>query len=351
VTSIFADTTNQDGNYLYINQGNHQYTVLPAASGARDGGWGWGADALDLDHDGFIDLAETNGWPLAEWAAENSYLFRNNGDMTFTEAQGGASGFDYVGQGRSLMLLDYDRDGDMDVLITGWDEPVVLFRNDVSGPNTRWIEIALDTTGDPGLAPEGYGSRVVATTGSVSQYSWVNGGATYLGRSQPVAHFGLGGASLVDLTVEWSDGTTTAVPDVATNQILTLGPTIAGNPGEASGGSNPAGQMRARYDKATGRIDVTYTPSCGSSNHTIYYGPLSSVSAYIYSGAACGRGMSGTTSFVPAGVSNAFFVIVGNTGAVEGSYGVNGLGAQRPEDTATPACDLPQNLTATCAGP
>ena len=87
-----------------------------------------------------------------------SFLFRNNGDLTFTEVQSG-SGFDHTGQGRSLMTLDYDKDGDLDVLITAYHGPVALYRNDLSGSDINWLQIRLDTDGDPGLASEGRGSR------------------------------------------------------------------------------------------------------------------------------------------------------------------------------------------------
>ena len=49
--------------------------------------------AIDCDHDGWVDIVETNGWPPpTEWLGENSYMFRNNGDLTFTEVQGGSLG-------------------------------------------------------------------------------------------------------------------------------------------------------------------------------------------------------------------------------------------------------------------
>jgi hypothetical protein len=109
--------------------------------------------------------------------------------------------------------------------------------------------------------------------------------------------------------------------------------------------------MRASYNDTSGLIDVSYTGSCNATNHTIYYGNLSDVSTYDYSGAACFLGCSGTTSFDPAGASDAFFVIVGNTGTVEGTYGLDGEGAERPEDTATAGCDLPRDLSGTCDSP
>ena len=342
VTSIYRDLSFQDGNYLYVNTGSDSYTPLAESAGARDGGWGWGAEAFDFDHDGWTDIAETNGWwETTEWLGETSYLYRNNGDLTFTEAQDG-SGLNHTGQGRSLLTLDYDRDGDLDIVITAYDEPVLLCRNDVTGSSAHWLEIALDTSGSPGLAPDGYGSRVIVTAGGVTQYAWVNGGASYLGRSQLVAHFGLGSATVVDqITVEWADGTSKVLNSVAADQIFTISSSATGSPpGE------PA--LQASYNDVSGMIDIDYTPGCDAVDHTIYYGELGNVPTYGYSGAVCAIGTSGSASFDP-GLDNAFFLVVGTSATTEGSYGRNGSNTERPEDTMTAGCDLPQDLGATCA--
>jgi len=42
---------------------------------------------------------------------------------------------------------------------------------------------------------------------------------------------------------------------------------------------------------------------------------------------------------------------IGNTGVVEGSYGSDGDGSERPEDSATPGCDLPRDLSGSCSSP
>ena len=97
----------------------------------------------------------------------------------------------------------------------------------------------------------------------------------------------------------------------------------------------------------TGQVDVTYTTSCDATNHTIYFGDLTNVSSYGYAGAACWRGNSGVTSFDP-GPGNAFFLIVGNNGIVEGSYGLDSAAFERPEHLATPECDLAQDLSGVC---
>ncbi|MBP1611708.1 MAG: Fibronectin type domain protein [Acidobacteria bacterium] len=124
----------------------------------------------------------------------------------------------------------------------------------------------------------------------------------------------------------------------------------AATPGQASRPNVSAQQMRATYNRTTGSIDITYTPACGSSNHTIYFGDLSGVSTYNYTGASCNVGISGAASFNP-GAGSAFFLVVGHNGSVEGSYGHHSSGVERPEDTATPGCDVPQSLAGSCDPP
>jgi len=109
-----------------------------------------------------------------------------------------------------------------------------------------------------------------------------------------------------------------------------------GVPGEAS-------PMLVGHDKGTGLVQLTYTPACDASDNNVYYGDLAGISTYAYAGAACSVGNTGTASFDP-GLPSAFFMIVGNNGAEEGTYGIDGTGAERPEHGLTPLCDRPQNL-------
>jgi hypothetical protein len=122
---------------------------------------------------------------------------------------------------------------------------------------------------------------------------------------------------------------------------------LAGAPGEASRQDSTAEQMQAKWIPAGSRIQVTYTPACDASNHTIYYGPLGSVSSWGYSGARCSIGTGGSALFVPP-AGSVFFVVAGTDGSREGSYGRDSSGAERPEALGVGACDVPQDLGATC---
>ena len=60
-------------------------------------------------------------------------------------------------------------------------------------------------------------------------------------------------------------------------------------------------------------------------------------------------GMSGEQSWAyPASPESLFFVLVGNDGQKEGSYGTDSSGAERCNDTAGVACSMPQDLADRC---
>lgn len=221
VTSIFQPP-GYTGNKLYINQGNHVYEESAESAGVVAGGIGWGALAVDFNHDGLLDLAETNGGHGEPFEGEQSYLWLNSGDGTFTE-QALALGFRHTGFGRGTVSFDYDNDGDQDVVIFANGSAAVLLRNDLDGPNTNWLRVFLDTSADPDLAPNGFGSTVSAVAGGRTQIRSIDGGESYLSKSELSAHFGLGRATTVDeLRVEWSNGETTVLSSVPPNQTITV---------------------------------------------------------------------------------------------------------------------------------
>lgn len=142
----------------------------------------------------------------------------------------------------------------------------------------------------------------------------------------------------VNLLDAWLNTGQAAPVQVALASANVSAPVVT--PGEAT-------PMLASLNKTTGAIDVTYTPACAAASHTVYYGPLGSVGSYGYFGSACGLGNSGTASFDP-GAGDWFFLIVAQDGAVEGSFGTDSTGAERPEAGLLGTCPLPQSLTGRC---
>jgi hypothetical protein len=64
VTNI-TDDYMKEGNFLWRNNGNLTFTDVARETGTHDTGWGWGAKFLDYDNDGWLDLYVQNGWVSA----------------------------------------------------------------------------------------------------------------------------------------------------------------------------------------------------------------------------------------------------------------------------------------------
>ena len=240
LTSVYARTGTEsvrNGNQLYLNEGRHRFREASVAAGVNHGGWGWGAVAADLNHDGVLDLVTTNGWTRAnhqgdlEWLSEPTRVYLGRG-VAAGNADGPLPAFDFVqeqvglrhrDQGRGLIAFDYDNDGDRDILIVNLSGPMTLFRNDLTGPGTNYLRVFLDRGQNRAVAPDGIGALVSIRTGGSEQHRYIGGEGVYLGSGELSAHFGTGTAALIDeLTVIWPDGTVTALRSIPANQTLTV---------------------------------------------------------------------------------------------------------------------------------
>lgn len=206
-------------NNLYRNLGNHSYQEISGTSGVAITGWGWGTVSVDFNHDTKIDIAATS-------QSSAQYLFINQsptlpGFLQFTPA---TAGFVSTVSGRGLSNLDYDNDGDQDIVIFPHSGQMQLFRNNVAGEtDANWIRIFCDTSTEDDIAPNGIGAVVTVTTGTIVQMGRIDAGANYLSQSEMSAHFGLETATLIDeIRVDWPNGTSTTLFDVPVNQTLTI---------------------------------------------------------------------------------------------------------------------------------
>ena len=64
VTNI-TDDYMREGNYLWRNNGNLTFSDVSRETGTFDTGWGWAAKFFDYDNDGWLDLYVVNGWVSA----------------------------------------------------------------------------------------------------------------------------------------------------------------------------------------------------------------------------------------------------------------------------------------------
>lgn len=194
-------------------------------AGVRQGGWGWGACMHDFDRDGFLDIFHVNGWPrdpaapieITDFSANRSVFFHADGAGAFTEAAG-MLGLDNNRQGRGLVCADFDRDGDIDIVVANHQGPVSMYRNE--SPIAGWLTVRLRwRSGNH----RGIGSRIVAHLGAKTMTREVGAGSNFMSHDPREAHFGLADARHVDrLVVHWPDGTQSEFGPLAGQRVVTV---------------------------------------------------------------------------------------------------------------------------------
>lgn len=206
VTSrINADGSSGSGNMYYRATGvDHVYDEVSVATGCNNGYWGWGSTAIDFDQDGWLDIIATNGF-TGSFEMDPTVLFINDGTGNFTESAA-ISGISDMGQGRGLLNVDLENDGDQDVLIFNNRQSMVCLRNDSAGGSS--ITLEFDTNGVDDLAPDGIGVHVELTSGGMTQVRYLSAGSNYLAQSELTVHFGMGAETEGDLLITYPNGMT-----------------------------------------------------------------------------------------------------------------------------------------------
>jgi hypothetical protein len=189
---------------------------------------GFGCAFLDADLDGHLDLVAVNGH-IDETVrnisgnhgyAQAPHLFLNDGKGFFRDvaAQVGG-GFATPKVARGLAYGDFDRDGDVDLLITTNQGPAYLYRNDVTNGN-RSIRFQLQGTKSN---RDGIGAMVRVTTPEGTQSRMVKTGSSYLSQSELTVTFGLGRRDKADrIAVEWPSGQVQEFKDLKAGSWLSV---------------------------------------------------------------------------------------------------------------------------------
>jgi enediyne biosynthesis protein E4 len=185
---------------------------------------GFGCMFLDADLDGALDLVVANGH-IDETVrnirgnvgyAQPAQLFLNLGNGKFRDvAAEVGGGFEKPRVGRGLAYGDFDRDGDLDILMTTNNGPAVLFRNDQLADN-RGIRFELHGTRSN---RDAIGSTVQIFAGDLRQSGMVRGGSSYLSQSELPVTFGLAKRDKIDrVVIHWPGGRAEEYKDLRTQK-------------------------------------------------------------------------------------------------------------------------------------
>jgi hypothetical protein len=209
---------------LYRNKGNGLFEDITETSGIAGyikGKGSWGAVLFDYDNDGDLDMVAANG-TAEELILQLPLLLENDGKGHFTNT--GQERGDYFStkrSGRGLAVLDYDNDGDLDIIISHVDKQTTaaLLRND-GGNTNHWLGLTLKGKNGPASA---IAAKVMVTAGEKKQVFVNQWTTSYLSNIDPRLHIGLGKEKQIGtLEISWSDGTKEVYKNIAADRYLTI---------------------------------------------------------------------------------------------------------------------------------
>ncbi len=184
---------------------------------------GFGCVFLDADLDGALDLAVVNGHiddtvrnVRGVGYAQPPQLFLNNGKGIFHDVAADiGGGFSQPKVGRGLAYGDFDRDGDLDLLMTTNHGPAYLYRNDQLAGN-RSIRFRLVGTKSN---RDGIGASLKIFHNGSIQSRLVKGGSSYLSQSELPVTFGVGKQDKINrVVIQWPSGRTEEYKDLTTGR-------------------------------------------------------------------------------------------------------------------------------------
>jgi hypothetical protein len=176
------------------------------------GATGWGAEFLDADNDGDLDLYVANGYTSPDYEStgicvgQPDHFFVNDGRGVFTRRYIASSPADPLAgilPSRSAVACDFDRDGDLDLALTANNSRAQLLINEARTGNL-WLVVRLR-----GRTPNpfGIGAEVTLRRAAGDLRRSLRAGTSYLGGNPAELHFGIGSsASIEELVVRWPSG-------------------------------------------------------------------------------------------------------------------------------------------------
>jgi len=187
----------------------------------------FGLMLFDADMDSDLDLFIGNGHVYPERTRnqdgitykQESQLFLNNGNGVFAIANEKISGvLNNKMVVRGVALGDYDKDGDLDLLLTENNGPAHLWRNDTETKNYLRVNlVGVDSNKD------GIGSKVLLYVGGYKMERLIRTGSSYLSQSELTATFGLGEHQKIDsLLVYWPSGNKELYFDIEINKEILI---------------------------------------------------------------------------------------------------------------------------------
>ena len=201
---------------IYGNDGDGTFSAVDMQSvGLEETPGGFSPVWGDFDNDGAVDLFITHG---EAGLADIGRVFRGDGDGGFSDFTFEA-GITDLGEYRGASWLDYNNDGNLDLIINNQAGNIRLYKN-LGHWDNNYLNVKLD--GRRGNK-EGLGARLFLSAGGNNQWRQLGTGAGFVSQQEPLIHFGLGNVSVVDsLIISWPYGIEQKSYSLSANRTLTI---------------------------------------------------------------------------------------------------------------------------------
>ncbi len=201
-----------DGNYIYLSRPDGGFVDIRKVSNLGDkafdhpGGWTWGARIADLDHDGWQDVFTAEGAVRTHDYGFNTFM-KNMRGQGFEQKQfsfGLTDDFNLF----SFAFIDFDGDGDLDIIGNSSVGPVQVYVNQSTGDHhSLAVSLAPRSGGSGSIGAKIYVEGQNARGDSLSQVREIKGAVGYMSQDAPIAYFGLGDAqTIAKIRVLWPNG-------------------------------------------------------------------------------------------------------------------------------------------------
>ena len=151
----------------------------------------------------FVDLIPTR--------KVSNYIFKNNGDLTFTDKTNNW-GLKINVNSNGAAYADFDNDGDLDLVVSNINDPAMLFRNNQSENNFIYFKLE----GKINII----GSKVEILDSEYYQKLELTSTRGYQSASDSRLHFGIGKRTEIDtIRITWPNNKQTVLTNMEINKI------------------------------------------------------------------------------------------------------------------------------------
>ena len=232
-------------NMLQVNQSNGKFKETGLLSGLAKTDWSWAPLIADFDNDGHKDVFISNGivkdYTNQDFRNElreinkkgiamqlkdvldmlpaqklNNYIFKNNGDLTFTKVTK-EWGLEDPSFSNGAAYADFDNDGDLDIIVNNVNDNIGLYKNN---SNNNYIQLKLN---GPENNTIGIGTSVFIKTNNETQFQKLYLTRGYESSVSNILNFGLGTQNQInEILIKWPDGHTSKLENIKANQTLDI---------------------------------------------------------------------------------------------------------------------------------